>query len=139
MHNSIVSLSSSISSSFSSIMFGLVDSLTLTKSRRTQTQTTADDDDMMLMDDDAMIDAMMINQTTTASTDNKNNKNNGSSSIRPGRRGVRRGYQAGASISSSYTMTEDGDSTVIKMIVPTKTQDGPSSSPTLQKPVPPKQ
>ena len=118
-------------------MFGLVDSLTLTKSRRTQTQTTADDDDMMLMDDDAMIDAMMIDQITASETDKKNNKSNGPSSIRPGRRGVRRGYQG--AISSSYTMTEDGDSTVIKMIVPTKTQDGPSSSPTLQKPVPPKQ
>ena len=100
-------------------MFGLVDSLTLTKSRRTQTQTTADDDDMMLMDDDAMIVAMILDQTTTASeTDKKNNKSNGPSSIRPGRRGVRRGYQG--AISSSYTMTEEGDSTVIKMIVPTK-------------------
>lgn len=119
-------------------MFGLVDSLTLTKSRRTQ--STADDDDIdMLMDDDAMIEAMMIDQATAASTDKKNNENNGSSSIRPGRRGVRRGYNQGATISSSYTMKEEDDSTVIKMIVPTKTQDGPSSSPTLQKPVSPKQ
>ena len=102
-------------------MFGLVDSLTLTKSRRTQS-TAEEDDDMMI--DDAMIDAMILDQTTTASNDKKNNKNNGSSSIRPGRRGVRRGYQ-GATISSSYTMTEEKDSTVIKMIVPTKTQDGP--------------
>ena len=95
---------------------------------------------MVLMDDDAMIEAMMIDQTTTASeTDKKNNKNNGSSlSIRPGRRGVRRGYNQGAAISSSYTMTdEEDDATVIN--IPTKTNDGPSSSPTLQKPEPPKQ
>ena len=83
-------------------MFGLVDSLTLTKSRRTQRSTHDDDDDMMLMDDDAMIDAMILDQTTTASTDRKNSKSSGSSSIRPGRRGVRRGYQ-GAAISLSYT------------------------------------
>ena len=92
------------------------------------------------MDDDAMIDAMMIDQTTTASTDTNNNKSNGVSSIRPGRRGVRRGYNQGSAIPSSYTMMEEeDDSTIIKMIVPTKTKDGPSSSPTLQKPVPPKQ